>query len=251
MTFANSELILITGASSGIGKAAALLCNAQGARVIAVGRDNARLQELKEIAKYPDNIFLEARDLSKDLDNLVPWVTELKNKYGKFSGFVHSAGHGLLKPFKLFNLEDSKSIFDVHYNAAMLLAKGISDRRNCEKQASIVLISSQAAHINLAGLSIYSAAKGALEASVRSIMPELAKQGIRINTISPDFVRTPMAEEYFKDIKGFASIDGAIEDFPLGIIETEDIANSVVFLLSNASNKITGQNISITGGKVY
>lgn len=249
MIFNNSELILITGASSGIGKAAALLCNENGARVIAVGRDNSRLQELKNMATYPENMLIEARDLSKDLESLVSWVTELKNKYGKFSGFVHSAGHGLLKPFKLFDLEDSRKMFDLHYSAAMLLTRGFSDRRNCEKQASIVYISSRATEPSSGGLSIYSAAKGALEASMKNIATELSSQGIRLNCISPEHVRTPMVEDYFTNFLK-DGIDNAHKLFPLGIIEAEDIANAIVFLLSSASTKITGQIIPITGGKV-
>lgn len=86
--FGNAELFLITGASSGIGKAATLLCNELGARVIAVGRDRDKLQTLKVEAKYPENIHIEARDLTEGMEELVPWVTELRKEHGKFSGFV-------------------------------------------------------------------------------------------------------------------------------------------------------------------
>ncbi len=249
MYFPNTELILITGASSGIGRASALLCNKNGAKVLAVGRDIKKLQALKNEAQFPENIFIEAKDLSQDLESLVPWVTELKNKYGKFSGFVHSAGHTLSKPFKLFDLADSKAMFDVHYNAAMLITRGISDRRNSEKGASIVFLSSRATEANVAGLSLYTAAKSALEASARSLSAELSSQKIRVNCLLPDFVRTPMAEDYFVNFKGVEDINEIASDFPLGIIEAEDIANSVVFLLSSLSSKITGQNITINGAK--
>ncbi len=250
MLFKNSELILISGASSGIGKATALLCNKEGARIIALGRDIEKLEKLQKEAEFPKNIYLEARDLSIDLESLTTFVTELKNKYGKFSGFAHCAGHTLLKPFKMFSLEDSKKMFDVHYNAGMLLAQGICDRRNCEKSASIVFISSQATKSVSSGFSLYAGAKGAIEASMRALSQELARQNIRANAVSPDHVRTKMAEEHFQKSLGTSGIDEANEHYPLGIIEAEDVANTILFLLSENSSKITGQIFSITGGKL-
>ncbi len=248
ISFPNSELMLITGASSGIGKASALLCNELGARIVAVGRDKERLQALKNEAKFPENMHLEARDLVEDLEALAPWVTELRKEYGKFSGFVHCAGHGLTAPFKVFDLKTAQTLFDVHYYAAMLLSRGICDKRNCEKHASIVFISSLSALHPIKSLSTYSSAKGALQSVIHNMSAELAPQGLRVNCVSPAYVTTPLVKKYTSEFMGFDVLENDKWKYPLGFITPEDVAQSIVFLLSGASSKITGQNIPIYGG---
>ncbi len=247
--FKENELILITGASSGIGRATALLCNKLGARVIAVGRNIENLNSLKEEAEFSENIYLEPKDLAENLEALVPWVTELKKKYGKFSGFVHCAGYNIMAPFRTFDVTESSRIIDIHYHAAMLIARSISDRRNCDKKCSMVFISSISAVTPLRMLTIYSAAKGALQTAVRNISKELAHQGVRVNCVSPALVRTPLTENYSNAIMGFDVLDKEDEIYPLGISEPIDVAHTIVFLLSDASRKITGQNIPIDGGR--
>ena len=94
--------------STGIGRATALLCNELGAKVIAVARTRENLEALKNEAKFPENILIESRDLSQNLEELPDWVTELRKQYGKFSGFVHCAGYNTMAPFKCYDLKDAE-----------------------------------------------------------------------------------------------------------------------------------------------
>ncbi len=246
--FKENELILITGASSGIGRATALLCNKLGARVIAVGRNIENLNSLKEEAEFSENIYLEPKDLAENLEALVPWVTELKKKYGKFSGFVHCAGYNITAPFKVFNYEDSTQLLDIHYHAAMLLTCGVTDRRNYNKKCSCVFISTISAVNPVKALSSYAAVKGAVQTAVRNISKELSTQNVRVNCVSPALVRTPMTEVYSNSIMGFDTLEASDKIYPLGVIDPLDVAQCIVFLLSDTSRKITGQNIVIEAG---
>lgn len=247
--FRNEQIFLITGASSGIGRSTALLCNQLGGTVIATGRDLPRLEDLKHEAEDQARLHLEPRDLTADMEDLPAWITELRKNYGKLSGFVHCAGYNMMAPFCNFTLEDARKMFDVHFHAAMLLARGVADRRNHAKECSLVFMGSICAVTPLRMLSIYAAAKGAVISAARAMSKELGTQGVRVNCVSPALVRTPLTEKYSNVVMGYDVLDQEDQIYPLGISEPEDIANTLVFLLSSASRKITGQNIVIDGGR--
>ena len=249
IAFNENDLILISGASTGIERATALLCNELGAKVIAVARTRENLEALKNEAKFPENILIESRDLSQNLEELPDWVTELRKQYGKFSGFVHCAGYNTMAPFKCYDLKDAEKMFNIHFHAGMLLARGVTDRRNAQKPCSCVFISSICTVTALRMLTIYASAKGALLGAVKCMSKELSTQGIRVNCVSPALVRTPLTENYSNVVMGYDVLGKEDEIYPLGISEPIDIANSIVFLLSKASAKITGQNIIIDGGR--
>lgn len=249
ISFAPEQLFLVTGASSGIGYATALLVNRLGGSIIANGRNGAGLAQLKEEAKYPDRIHMEQRDLIQEMDSLPSWVTGLRKKYGKFSGFAHCAGHNLMSPFMNFNSSDASQIFEIHYTAGLLLARGISDRRNHDKSCSIVFMGSISAVFPLRMMNIYAAAKGAVITAAGCLSKDLATQGVRVNSISPALVRTPMTEHYSSEVMGFDVVGKEDGNYPLGVAEPMDIANMIAFLFSDASRKITGQNFVIDGGR--
>lgn len=241
--------VLVTGASSGIGKAVALLCNQMGASVIASGRDMVRLQKLKNTCVHPEFLHIEPRDLQEDMDALPQWVAGLRQKYGKLTGLVCCAGYATVMPLRAYDREVAASLYDIHVHVPLLLAKGFADKRNNMGQGcSIVFLSSAAALAKEAGLSAYGGAKAAIQAATLSLSRELAPQGIRINAVAPAMVRTPMNEQYFAMLSPDAR-DQTLAAYPLGIGTPEDVAQTVVFLLSNSGKWITGQTIVMDGGR--
>ena len=136
----------------------------------------------------------------------------------------------------------SKDVFDINYFVPVFLAKGFADKRNRTQDASIVFIASSAGVYPDKGQTIYAASKAALIASMKSISKELSSKGVRVNSISPAYVETPM---YYKNLE---NIGTNIEDYPLGIGKPLDIANMSAYLLSSEARWITGQNYIMDGG---
>lgn len=163
ISFASEQKFIVTGASSGIGEGIALLLNQLGATVIAMGRNVERLAALKAKAANPDSIFIETKDLAEDIAGLPDYVTELRKKYGKFSGMVYSAGVGVMAPFQMFDYVQAKKLFDINYHAPVMFTKGFLDRRNnIGKGASLVFLSSIDALVSTKGQSLYAGTKAAL-----------------------------------------------------------------------------------------
>jgi len=242
------DIILVAGASSGIGRATALMLNREGASVIACARRQEKLEELKDLAQRPDALFIETKDLASDIFGLPQWVHGLSNKYGRLSGLVFSAGIQKIVPLKALTLQQLRDMFEINFFAAMMLSKGFCDKRvNTGKGSSIVLVSSVAAVRGEAGIAAYSASKGALDSAARSIACEAGRDGIRVNSVLPGFLKTEMTEKW-KDVYTDGYIAQIEKDTPLGPGSAEDAADLIAFLLSGASSWITGQNIVIDGG---
>lgn len=241
--FDNSNTYLVTGASSGIGKEIALLLNKLGANVVATARNRTRLEELKEVCDYSNNMNIEVYDLVNELENLPSYITNLKEKYGKFSGLVCSAGIENIDITRTLELGAMENIFKINYFAPMLLTKCFVDKRNCIGEGtSIVYISSIAGINPERGQISYSGSKGALIASMKSISKELSLRKIRCNCISPAWINTPLLKKH-NDI---AKVN--LDAYSLGIGEAFDVANLAIFLLSDKARWITGQNYVLDGG---
>lgn len=240
ISFSKEDIFLVTGASSGIGRAAALQLNELGASVIITSRRLEKLKEVKDEAVNPENIFIESRDLSVDIDNHAEWIIDLSKKYGKLKGLVLSAGISFVKPLSLVDYSSLKTAQDILLNAQIMLVKGFSHRK-VNNGGSVVIISSDAALYGVKGMLEYSSAKAALITAGKVMANELYSRGIRVNTISPGLILTPMVEESVK--KGETNAD-AVQYAG----KPEYVANMVSFLLSEKACWITGQNIVIDGG---
>ncbi len=244
--FNKEDIIIVTGASSGIGEGTALQLNELGATVIAIARNKERLESMKEKCKNPENIHLEIKDLAVNIEELPQYMKELKNKYGKFRGLAYCAGIVEVKPLQLIDLTDMKKLFDINYFAPVLMAKGFADKRNnIGKGASAVFISSMAGFISSRGMLTYSGSKAALAASIKSIARELAPFGIRFNCISPSDIVTPMTH-------GNTPILNIMKEkenkYPMGFGEVSDVSNMIIYLLSDKAKWITTQNYIIDCG---
>lgn len=246
ISFSNSDIFLITGASSGIGRAAALIMNELGASVIAAGRDNAKLQALKNEADKPDNIFIETRDMTEDISGLADWVKALAKKYGKLKGLVLSAGASITEPLKISDYENIKKLMDLNYYAPLMITKAFADRRvNTGSENTIVYVSSFGVHKGNKGQLAYTGSKGAFISSMRTIANELIDKDIRINAVSPSHTNTNMITDSLNNCEILNEVRNKY------IANPEDIANIIVFLSSNKSLWINGQDIIANRGAYY
>lgn len=235
ISFNSEQRFIVTGASSGIGEGVALLLNELGATVIGIGRNVERLEGMKAKCKHPENMFVEQKELTEDIQGLPAYVKSLKDKYGKLSGMAYCAGITLNQPLQLKDYAISRNLFDIDYFAPMFMTKAFGDKRNTiGRGTSIVLISSTAANCSARAMSDYCGAKAALSHSARCVAKELAPHGIRINCVLPADIITPMT---LADPDILAS-----KNYPMGVGEVADVANLVAFLLSNKAKWITGQN---------
>ncbi len=244
--FNKEQIFLVTGASSGLGEGTALLLNELGATVVGIARNEERLNAMKAKCKYPENMHIEIKDLTEDIENLPNYVKELKNKYGKFSGLAYCAGIVEVKPLQLLDLQEMKKIFNINYFAPIYMAKGFADRRNnIGKGSSAVFISSMAGFMCSRGMTTYSGSKAALAASIKSIARENATFGVRFNCVSPSDIVTPMTH-------GNTPILNIMKEkeskYPMGFGEISDVANMIIYLLSDKSKWITTQNYIIDCG---
>ncbi len=243
--FHSEQRFIVTGASSGLGEGVALLLNELGASVIGVARNSERLEAMKAKAKYPENVFLEQKDLTENIEGLPAYVKVLKEKYGKFSGMAYCAGITDVTPLRGLDLNQIQKVFDIDFFAPIFMSKGIVDKRNnIGKGTAIVLISSSTGIIPVRGMVSYCGAKAALINSAKVISKEYSALGVRINVVSPSDIETSMTQT--GDIKDF--VETRKEIYPFGLGKPEDVANMIAFLLSDKAKWITGQNYVIDCG---
>lgn len=248
MSFEPGQIILVTGASSGIGRAVALKCAAEGATILACGRDEERLEQARRVSPEPGRWINLARDLTQDMHLLPEWTRELAERYGRFFGFVHCAGAAVMDTIRNFDLEQSRRLFDINFNAPLLLARGIADRRAHVKGGAMLFISSASGVIPEMGHLLYGATKAALIAAAKSVAQETATLGLRVNCVAPGIVETPM-QEAAEAFMGPAYREQQLKGYPLGFGVPQDIAEIACFLISKKARWITGQTIVVAGGR--
>jgi NAD(P)-dependent dehydrogenase (short-subunit alcohol dehydrogenase family) len=239
------KTVLVTGASSGIGRQCAVDCAAAGARVVLVGRNQERLEEtLAQMEPHGHVSYSFDLNRLNEIQQLAEQVTE---EVGALDGLVHAAGVECTKPFKLLTPEDYESILRVNAISGLELARQCTVKKRFNKSGGVIFIASITANIARPGLTAYSASKGALVSAARVMAVELAKRNIRVNTISPGTILTPLMQNYLGSLDEDQRTK-RVNGFPLGLGETTDISHAVIFLLSEASRWITGQNLVIDGG---
>jgi len=242
----NNKNIIITGASSGIGRQCAITFSQLGASVILIARNKERLKETFNKLEKGKHLII-SQDIT-EYDKLEEVINTVLNKLGRVSGFVHSAGIEMTLPLRSMQPSFYEKIFSINVIAGFELAKIISKKKYLDKNgASLVFISSVMGIVGQSGKAAYCCSKGALISGVKAIALELAKKNIRANCILPGVVETEMSKEMLKKFSE-ESIKSIIDMHPLGLGKPEDIANACAFLLSDATQWITGTNLIVDGG---
>jgi NAD(P)-dependent dehydrogenase (short-subunit alcohol dehydrogenase family) len=231
--------VLVTGASSGIGKQIALSCAAMGAELVITGRDEARLAaSLQSLPGSGHRSVIADLTVAAQREQLVDGLDAV-------DGVVHSAGISRLAPLRQVSSAHLNEVWQVNYEAPILLTQRMLAKSLVKPDGSIVFISSIAAFIGVAGVGAYSGTKAALIATMRCLSMEVVKRRIRVNCLAPALVESPLLEATAGIV---GSLDEERKAYPLGFGKPEDVANAAVFYLAPASRWITGTTLVMDGG---
>lgn len=234
------KTILITGASSGIGKSIAMHCSQMGANLFITARNEERLKSVIAELQGNQHTYIIS-DLTKQSD-----VLNLINVIPKIDGVVHCSGIGSSQLCKFITREDIDNVMGTNFYAPVLLQAALLERKKLNKNASVVFVASHAATSPALGNAVYSASKGAIISYANCLALELATRGIRVNCISPAMVWTDLITKEGIDVRTLKEDE---KFYPLGRYGTpEDISPLAVYLLSDASKWMTTSNLKITGG---
>ena len=241
-----SKFVLVTGASSGIGRAIAVELAKRNARLVLLGRNQAELEKTVHATQQSDTVIINL-DLN-DLNTIEPTLKDVSSKTGRIYGLCNAAGVVETRPLSSAKYQNIQSILNINLVAGIELARIISRRDVIDPDGgSFLFISSIYGIVGVPGEVGYCATKGGVAAAARAMAVELAKKNIRVNILSPGFVMTEMTEkalsilteEQAKSIK---------EKHILGTGTPEDVAKSAAFLLAPQTGWITGTELIIDGG---
>ena len=232
--------ILVTGASSGIGKEIAIACSKMGANVFITARREKLLRETLSLMEGEQKNMFPV-DLTSEEE-----IFQLSTLLPKLDGVVHCAGIGYSKLCRQVQSLDIEKVFSVNFNAPVLLQAQLLKQKKMNKSSSIVFIVSNATSTANIGNSIYCASKGALLAYANCLKLEVAPRLIRVNSISPGMVRTSLITHEGLDEDNFKEDESHYLFKRYG--NPEDISGLALYLLSDASSWMTRQNIKISGG---
>lgn len=240
------KTIIVTGASSGIGKQCAIDCSKMGAKIILIARSEERLKETLAMMEGEGH-FLMTLNLM-DFDKIPEAVNTIVNQVGPINGVLHCAGISSTEPLKIMNADRLCEFYRANVISAMMLSKEICIMKHfCKNGCSIVFFSSVMGVVGESMKSAYSLTKAALIGGARSLACEYAKKKIRFNCVSPGVIETPINinQPYMKDPELRKQFEAK---HLLGLGQCTDISNACIYLLSDASRWVTGQNFIIDGG---
>lgn len=236
----NNQIVLITGASSGIGRACAIEASSIGAHCILIGRNEQALKETASLCCGTTDVLV------CDLRNPEE-IKKVVSQIHKVDGVVHCAGITYPRPVKFLKAEHIKEIFDINYNAPVLLTAELLQTNKANEGASFVFISSISSQHPYFGGSTYVSSKAALEAFSRALAIEIAPKKMRSNVLMPAMVYTKMLEDT-KEATGEDRFSEYEKLHPLGFGEPTDVANAACFFLSKDTKWITGSELKMDGG---
>lgn len=239
----SGKKILVTGASSGIGKATAISLSRMGANVIALGRDMQRLKGTLQSLEGNGH-SCHSLDIT-DIENVAAFCADAP----EIEGFVHAAGILKIMPIRLLTEESVHNMINTNYMAPFNLIRQLLQHKKICNGASVVMIASvNGIYTNVKGFSSYAASKAALNSIAKSLALEYAGKKIRFNTVAPGMIKTEMYQEMINTIPA-ESIEQDRKRYPMGDYgEPEDVASACIYLLSDASKWVTGTCLTIDGG---
>ena len=241
-----NKKILIAGASSGIGAEAAILCSELGAQLILVARREEKLQKVFEDLQGFGHRYIPF-DLNR-LDAIEDFTKNLMKETVLLDGMVYCAGIPGTRPLKMLKPAALQEVMNINFNAFVELVRCVTKKNAFHPGMSIVGISSISSNMGSLGKTAYCASKAAMDSAVRCMAKELAGKGIRVNTVCPGIIDTSLFQIYQENAGDSLDAQAKMERQYLGIGKPIDVANTIVFLLSNASRLITGSSIYVDGG---
>lgn len=241
-----NKCILITGATSGIGRHFAEYASRQGATVVLVSRREERLKEIQD--KVPGDCYIYPYDLY-EIEHIRDIFDFVKKQGITLDALVHCAGIEFGAPVRTIEAEDMEQVMRINALSFVQLGRFFSMKKYSNKGASVVAISSISSFLNPKGMIAYNTSKLAVNSAVFTMAKEFASREIRVNAIAPASVDTPMMQTAFKKIEGLK--EQIIQDQYLGLIPPEQISYLIEFLLSERGKYITGTVIPVSGGMPY
>jgi NAD(P)-dependent dehydrogenase (short-subunit alcohol dehydrogenase family) len=235
----HGKSVLVTGASSGIGRAVAIECARAGARVVVNGRSQERLDETLAMLQAAGGAGHNA--CAADLTDAAQ-LAQLVDQAGELDGVVHAAGIDGVTPVRMLRQGFMESVLNGNFMAPLMLTQKLLFKKSLRNGSSLVFLSSIAAHTGTVGVGPYSASKAALEGMIRCLALEIAPRGMRANALAPGLVDTPLVN----DDRAWLEEKG--KSYPLGLGKPEDVAYAAVYLLCDASRKVTGTRLHLDGG---
>lgn len=235
------KTVLVTGASSGIGRATAIECSKLGAKVVIVGRNEERLKETISSMEGEDHSYIISDMSNSDNLNVIVEQSPL------LDGLVNNAGIGNMTPVSFIKEDVLNDVFKINTFAPILLLKQLTKKKKINKNASVVFTSSVAGlGAASTGNGIYTASKGAISAFIKVAALEFAAKNIRVNAVCPGMTRTPLIENESVQQE---ELQKDMERYPLKrYADPKEIAWGIIYLLSDASSFVTGDNLVIDGG---
>ncbi|MCK9471880.1 MAG: SDR family oxidoreductase [Bacilli bacterium] len=240
------KIVLVTGASAGIGKATAIQLSKLGAKLILVARNRERLEETLNSLEGKDHAFYSF-DLSH-ISSIEEFAKNVTKNHGSLSGLVHSAGISKARPLTLLKNINLNEIMTINFYSFIEIVRCFSKKKSFCDGGSIVAVSSISSIKGYKSKTAYNASKAALDSSIRCIAGELANKRIRINSVMPGWVATEMLERFSDRTAGIQEGEDTVSKQFLGLVEPIEVANLIAFLLSDATKTITGTSVLIDGG---
>ena len=239
----DGKVALVTGAGRGLGAACAIALADAGAEVILSSRTNSELEDLKGRIETDGGI---ARTVVCDMADAAA-IASVIPTLGRIDILVNNAGTNIPEPFVDVSLEHLDTILDLNVRGAFLVAQTVA-RGMIERGhgGSIIHMSSQMGHVGAPNRTVYCASKHAIEGLTKAMGVELAPHGIRVNSVGPTFVETPLARRFLAD-PAFAR--DVLERIAMGkLAQAEDVADAVLYLAAPASGMVTGTSLLVDGG---
>lgn len=239
--------IMVTGASSGIGRETAILLSQLGAKLFLVGRDRNRLDEtLLRLEGDARGHQADVFDLSTG-DAILPWFQDVVKRFGPFRGLAHCAGVQSFHPLRILSSATLERMYRINTISAAMLTRAFQQPAAHQRPASIVLVASTAANLAVPANAGYGASKAAVLSMTRSFAIELVDKGIRVNAVVPGLTDTEMVQRAREGMTE-ELFQGMVDKHPLGLGQPRDVANTIGFLLADTSRWVTGTSIVVDGG---
>lgn len=243
------KVIVITGASKGIGKSLSIFLAKQGSHIVLIGRNKEDLVQVQEEIRQMTNGQQKVMSISLDLtefEEIPNAVNTIIEEMGTIDVLINNAGVNIPKKAEDTTLEDWDAVLDINLKSVFFLSQNVGNYMKREEKGKIINMSSQMAFVGYYRRSAYCASKGGLTQLTKALAVEWAQNNVLVNAVAPTFIETSFTEKMFQD-KAFKQ--EVLSRIPLGrLAKEEDLFGAIIYLASDASNMVTGQTIVVDGG---